>query len=92
MAYVGYPKHKWKTLEFAQKHFWIQNSFWFKINFDPMVRWRGLDKINVHRLHNLQFFNGHRVSCWWFIKHYQTKENWKNNAMPIYKISSSLIW
>jgi len=32
------------------------------------------------------------ASCLWFIKHYQTKENWKNNAMPIYKISSFLIW
>jgi hypothetical protein len=49
-------------------------------------------KINVHTLYNLQFLNGHRASCLWFMKHYQTKENWKNNTMPIYKISSSLIW
>jgi len=49
MASIGYPKHKWNFLKFAQKHFWTQSSFWIKINFDPMVRWRGLDKINVHR-------------------------------------------
>jgi hypothetical protein len=53
MASVGYPKHKWKTLEFAQKHFWIQSLFWVKINFDLMVRWGRLDKINVHRVYNL---------------------------------------
>jgi hypothetical protein len=33
-----------KTLKFAQQHFWPQSSFWFKINFDPMVKWGGLDK------------------------------------------------
>jgi len=49
MASIGYPKHKWNFLKFAQKHFWTQSSFWIKINFDPMVRWGGLDKINVHR-------------------------------------------
>jgi hypothetical protein len=43
-----------------------------------MVKWGGLDQINVHIIYNLQFFNGHnKASCLWFIKHYQTKENWK---------------
>jgi hypothetical protein len=57
-----------KTLEFAQ-HFGIQSSFWVRINVDPMVRWKGLNKINVHKIYNLQCFNGHRASCLWFIKH-----------------------
>jgi hypothetical protein len=26
-----------------------------------MVRWEGLDKINVHKIYNLQFFNGHKA-------------------------------
>jgi hypothetical protein len=57
-----------------------------------MVRWGGLNKINVQKVYNLQFFSGHSATCLWFMKHYQEKENWKNNAMSIYKISSSLIW
>jgi hypothetical protein len=52
MTSFGYPKHKQTTLEFAQQHFLIQNSFWIKINFDLMIKWRGLDKINVHRIYN----------------------------------------
>jgi hypothetical protein len=33
------------------------------------------------------------TSCWWFMIHYQTKKNWKNNAlMPNYKSSSSFVW
>jgi len=66
-----------------------------KIHFESkliLIQWRELDKIHVHTIYNLQFFNGHRASCLWFIKHYQTKENWKNNAMPTYTISSSLMW
>jgi hypothetical protein len=47
MASIGYPKHKQKKLEFAWQHFETQNSFWFKFNLDPMIRWRGLDKINA---------------------------------------------
>ncbi len=47
-----------------------------------------MNKINVHRIFNLHFFYGHRVSCLWFIKHYQTKKNWKNNAMFDHKIPS----
>jgi hypothetical protein len=89
MVSFGYPKHKKKI---AWQHFETQSSFWIKINLDPIVRWKRLDKFNVHIIYNLEFFNGHRVSCLWFIKHYQTKENWKNNAMYVYKISSSLIW
>jgi hypothetical protein len=49
MPSFGYFKYKQKPLEFTQQHFGIQSSLWIKINFDPMVRWRGLDKINVHR-------------------------------------------
>jgi hypothetical protein len=52
MASFGYLKHKLKTLVFAQ-HFLTQNSFWVKIQFDPTVRWGGLDKINVHIIYNL---------------------------------------
>jgi hypothetical protein len=48
MASFGYPiKHKQKTLEFAWQCLGTQISLWVKINCDPMVRWRGLDKINV---------------------------------------------
>jgi hypothetical protein len=53
MASFSYLKHKLKTLEFAQQHFWIQSSFWVKINFNPMVRSGGLDKINVHKVYHL---------------------------------------
>jgi hypothetical protein len=91
MSSFGYPKHNLKTLEFAQQHFWTQSSILVKIHFDPMVRWGRLDKINVQKIYNLRFFSSHRASCLWFMKHYQTKENWKNNVMPIYKISPSLI-
>jgi len=92
MVSFGYPKHKQKNLKSAWQPFGIQSLFWVKINLDPTIRWRGLDKINVHMVYNLQFSNDHKASCLWFIKHYPTKENWKNNVMPIYKISSSLIW
>jgi hypothetical protein len=53
MISFDYLKHKQKNLEFAWQHFEIQNSFWIKINFDTMVRWKGLDKINVHEIYNL---------------------------------------
>ncbi len=45
MASFGYPKHKKKN--FIIYTTTIQSSFWIKINFDPIVRWGGLDKINV---------------------------------------------
>jgi hypothetical protein len=52
MASFSYLKHKQKNLEFAQQHFGIQSLFWIKINFDPTVRWKGLDTINVHRINS----------------------------------------
>ncbi len=43
-----------------------------------------MDKINVYKVYNLQFFNGRRASCLWFMKHYQTKEKLKNlQYLPI---------
>jgi hypothetical protein len=53
MVFFGYPKHKQKTKKFAWQHFGIQSLFWMKINLDLRVRWRGLDKINVHIVYNL---------------------------------------
>jgi hypothetical protein len=53
MASLGYPKHKQKTLETTQQNFGTHNSLWVKINLDPIVRWRGLNKINVHKVYNL---------------------------------------
>jgi len=32
-----------------------------------MVRWRGLDKINVHKIYNVHFFNSHKAPCLWFM-------------------------
>jgi hypothetical protein len=48
MASCDYSKHKKK---FAWQHFGIQSSFWIKINLDPKIKWKGLDKINVHRVY-----------------------------------------
>jgi hypothetical protein len=53
MVFFGYHKHKQKTLKFAWQHFGIQNLLWVKINLDPMIRWRGLDKTNVYTVYNL---------------------------------------
>jgi len=69
MIFFDYFKHKQKNLKFAWQHFGTQSSLWSKINLDPIVRWRGLDKINVHTIYNLQLFNDHKVSCLWFMKH-----------------------
>jgi hypothetical protein len=77
-----------RKLECAWQHFGSQSSFWIKVKLDPMVRWRELDKINVHKIYNVHIFNGHGASCLWFMTHYQNKEKWKNNAMPTYKILS----
>jgi hypothetical protein len=90
MVFFGYPKHKQKNFKICMTTFWNSKFTLNQNYFDPTSRWRGLDKINVHAVYNLQFFNGHRASCLWFIKHYQTKENWKSNVMTIYKIFSSL--
>jgi hypothetical protein len=70
-----YPKHKQKKFKFTRHHFGTQNSFWVKINLDPMVKRRRLNKINVCRIYNLQIFYDNKASCLWFMKHYQTKEN-----------------
>jgi hypothetical protein len=48
MVFFGYHKHKQKTSEFVWQHFGTQSSLWVKINFDPMVKWKELDKINLH--------------------------------------------
>jgi hypothetical protein len=53
MVFFSYPKRKQKALKFAWQHFGTQSSPWVKINLDPMVKWRGLDKINVHIVYNL---------------------------------------
>jgi len=45
--------------------FGTQNSFWIKVKLDPMVKWKGLDKINVRKIYNIHIFNGHRASCLW---------------------------
>jgi hypothetical protein len=53
MASFGYHKNKKIKFEFAYEHFETQSLFWVKIKFDPMIRWGGLDKINVHIVYNL---------------------------------------
>jgi hypothetical protein len=45
MISFNYPKHKMFFLKIAWQHFGTQSSLWIKINFDPMVRWRGFDKL-----------------------------------------------
>jgi hypothetical protein len=75
MASFGYPKPKQKNFKICTTiKFGIQCSLWVKINLDPIVKWGGLNKINVHKVYNFQFFNSHKVSCLWFMKHDQTKE------------------
>jgi len=56
----GYLKHMQRKLKFAWQRIGTQSSFWIKNDIDPIVRWRGLDKINVHTLCNLHFSNDHR--------------------------------
>jgi len=41
---------KKKPLESTWQQFGTQSSLWIKINLDPMVRWRWLDKINVYKI------------------------------------------
>jgi hypothetical protein len=53
------------------------NILGLKVKFDPMIRGKGLDKINVHKIYNVHFFNDHKVSCLWFMTHYQTQKNEK---------------
>jgi hypothetical protein len=75
------------ALECAWQDFGIQSSFWIKVKLDPMVRWKDLDKINVHKVYNIHIFNGHKTSCLWFITHYQTKKNEKIIQCPHLKSS-----
>jgi len=89
-ASFGYLKHKSKTLEFTQQHFWTPSSFWVKIHFDPMIGWKGLNKINVYKIYNIQFLNGHGASCLWFMKHYQQNKIEKIMYCP--SINSPPLW
>ncbi len=75
-----------KTLKCAWQHFGIQSSLWINVKLDPMVKWRELRKINVHKIYNVHLFNSHRASSLWFMTHYQTKEKWKHNTMVMYEI------
>jgi hypothetical protein len=70
----------WKNSHWPHCFTFCYQSFYFSLSHP------------IHRIYKLQFFNGHKASCLWFMKHYQTIFFWKNNAMPIYKIFSSLIW
>jgi hypothetical protein len=81
MTSFGYPKNK-QNIQELKVHFEL-------ILIYPRIQWKRLDKINVHKINNLHFFDIYKVSCLWFMKYYQIKENWKNNAKNIYKISSS---
>ncbi len=81
-----------RTLECTWEHFETQSSFWIKVELDLMVRWRKLDKINVHKVYNVHLFNGHRASCLCSVTHYQTKEKWKNNTIHTYKIFSFFVF
>jgi hypothetical protein len=87
MAFLENPKHKKIALECAWQDFGTQSSFWIKVKLDPMVRWRDLDKINVHKVYNVHIFNNHETSCLWFITHYQTKKNEKIIQCPPLKSS-----
>jgi hypothetical protein len=40
---------------YVWQHFETQSSLWIKINFDPKFKWRGLDKINVHKVLTYNF-------------------------------------
>jgi hypothetical protein len=53
MVSFDYLKHKPKKLKFVWQPFGTQGLLWSKMNFDPTVRWRRLDKINVHIICNL---------------------------------------
>jgi hypothetical protein len=61
-----------------------------KVHFDPMIRWKRLDKINVHRIYNLQFFNRHKAHVYgsWNI----TKQNKIEEIMQCPFIKFPTIW
>jgi hypothetical protein len=69
-------KHTW-ILECAQQHFGTQSSFWIKVMFYLMFKFKELDKINVHKVYDVHFFKGHKVSYLWFMTHYETKRKMK---------------
>jgi len=51
MTSFSYHKYKQKKFKFVCQHFGqTKSSIWVKIDLDSMVRWRGLDKINVYRV------------------------------------------
>jgi hypothetical protein len=58
MVFFNYFKHKQKNLKFAWQHFGTQSLFWVKINLDPIVRLKGLDKSNVHTIYSYNFSTG----------------------------------
>jgi hypothetical protein len=80
MTFFGNLNIRKIILECTWQHFGTQSSFWIKVKLDPMVRWRELDKINVHKVYNVHLSNGHRTSYLWFMTHYQTKEKWKKKC------------
>ncbi len=90
MTFFSYLKHKQKTLEFAWQHFGTQSSLWVKINFDPMVRWRGWNKIKVYRIYNLHFFTTIKphVCASWNI----TKQKKTEKIMQFPSIKYFLLW
>jgi hypothetical protein len=49
MISFGYRKHKQKKLTFTWQPFGTQILLWVKIYLDPTIRWRKLNKINVHK-------------------------------------------
>ncbi len=51
MAFFGYFKHEQFFLKFTWQHYGTQCSLWVLINFDPTIKWKILDKINVHRVY-----------------------------------------
>jgi len=48
-----FPILNTKNFKICMTTFGIQSSLWIKINLDPMIKWKGLDKINVHRIYKL---------------------------------------
>jgi hypothetical protein len=55
MISFSYLKHNKFFEKIPWQHFGTQSSLWVKFNFDPMVRWRGFDKINVHIIYLIKF-------------------------------------
>ncbi len=65
---VRFLWHYLTILIISKKKKNVHDNIWKpKVHFDLIVRWRGLDKINVHKIYNIHFFNDHKVSCLWFM-------------------------